>query len=79
MENLENHEIYNMTKDDFLENNKARNTLNKWSFSHYFENNFSILGHRKENIKIVLGKAMESHGILYNQSSALIKLSWLHS
>ena len=32
---------------DFSENNKARNTLNEWPFSHCFENNFSILGRVK--------------------------------
>ena len=26
-------------KDDVSQNNKAKNTLNEWSFSHYFENN----------------------------------------
>ena len=36
-----------MTENNFSENNKARNTSNKQSLSHYFENNFSILGHRK--------------------------------
>ena len=31
----------------FSEDNKAKNTSNELSFSHYFENNFSILGHGK--------------------------------
>ena len=31
----------------FSEDNKAKNTSNELSFSHYFENKFSILGHGK--------------------------------
>ena len=31
----------------FLRTNKARNTSNKGSFSHHFENKFLILGHGK--------------------------------
>ena len=55
---------WKMTKKDFLsENNKARNTSNERSFSHYFENNFWILGHGKGHEKL-LEKVMESHGIL---------------
>ena len=38
---------WKMTKNDFSKNNKARNTSNGCLFSHYFENNFSILGHGK--------------------------------
>ena len=38
---------WKMTKNDFSENQKAENTLNKLSFLHYFGNNVSILGHGK--------------------------------
>ena len=55
-----------MEKNDFSQNNKAKNTLNEWSFWHYFENNLSILGHGKHEKKI-LEKVMESHGILKDQ------------
>ena len=57
-----------MSENDFSENNKARNTSNDWSFSHYFENNFSILGHGKHQKKIS-EKVMESHKISYDQKS----------
>ena len=39
--------LWKITENDFSESNRARNTSNECSFSHYFENNFSILGHRK--------------------------------
>ena len=58
--NLSMHGSWKMTKNDFSENSKAKNTLNEWSFSHYFENSFSILGH---------GKHQNSHGILLHQKS----------
>ena len=46
MESLEfEYGSWKVTENDykwfFSKNNKARNTSNEWSFSHYFENNFS--------------------------------------
>ena len=38
---------WKMTKSDFFDNNKAKHTSNELSFSHYLENNFSILGNGK--------------------------------
>ena len=49
------------TENDFSENNRARNTLNEWSFSCYFENNFI---YRSWKTLKILEKVMESHGIL---------------
>ena len=55
-------ESHGKWQNDFSEDSKSRKTLNKWSFLHYFENNFSILGHGKHQ-KRVLEKFMESHEI----------------
>ena len=38
---------WKITENDFCENNKTSNNLNEWSFSHNFENKFSIFGHGK--------------------------------